>query len=380
MTIEAFRNQYRRFFADKMQAGAESNNNAVLSFRLIVNKQIFKMKLKQIFRKTFRVILPLLLGCLLLWYLYQGQDFGEMMEVAKKGVRYDILLFSLLFGLGGNIFRGLRWGLLIDSLGAHVKKKNVILAVLGNYAINMVLPRVGEIWRCGVTSKYEKIPFTRLIGTMLVDRVMDTVVVSLAFVIVFSFNLSFFSVYFSRNPEFVEGIYSMFSSVWMYAAILLFVAVVWFCMKKWEHLSFVKKIKDAILNIWEGIKCLWKLDRKALFVFQTLMIWGCYFLYFYITFYAFDFTCNSGIRTGLIVFLMGSIGVAVPIQGGIGVWHFMVISTLVTFGVSEVDAGAFALVVYTIQTVWTIITGLAGVFALPAVNRNRPADQISTGG
>ncbi|MDR0348039.1 MAG: flippase-like domain-containing protein [Tannerella sp.] len=338
------------------------------------------MKLKQIFRKTFRVILPLLLGCLLLWYLYQGQDFGEMMEVAKKGVRYDILLFSLLFGLGGNIFRGLRWGLLIDSLGAHVKKKNVILAVLGNYAINMVLPRVGEIWRCGVTSKYEKIPFTRLIGTMLVDRVMDTVVVSLAFVIVFSFNLSFFSVYFSRNPEFVEGIYSMFSSVWMYAAILLFVAVVWFCMKKWEHLSFVKKIKDAILNIWEGIKCLWKLDRKALFVFQTLMIWGCYFLYFYITFYAFDFTCNSGIRTGLIVFLMGSIGVAVPIQGGIGVWHFMVISTLVTFGVSEVDAGAFALVVYTIQTVWTIITGLAGVFALPAVNRNRPADQISTGG
>lgn len=68
---------------------------------------------------------------------------------------------------------------------------------------------------------------------------------------------------------------------------------------------------------------------------------------------------------------MSSISVAVPVQGGIGVWHFMVISTLVSFGVSEVDAGAFALVVYTIQTIWVIITGLVGVFALPVVNRNK---------
>lgn len=333
------------------------------------------MKLKQILRKTLRVVLPLFLGCLLLWYLYQGQDLSGMVEVAKKGVRYDIILFSLLFGLGGNIFRGLRWGLLIDSLGERVKKKNVVLAVLGNYAINLVLPRVGEIWRCGITSKYEHISFTKLVGTMLVDRVMDTVVVGLAAVFVFSFNIHFFSVYFSNNPEIVNGFYSMFTSAWMYVAILLFIGVVWLFLKKWGHLAFVKKIKEAVLNIWEGIKSLWKLERKILFFFQTLMIWICYFLYFYITFYAFDFTSTLGIRIGLIAFIMSSIGVAVPVQGGIGVWHFMVISTLVSFGVSETDAGAFALVVYTIQTIWIIITGLVGVFGLPIVNRKNAGSE-----
>lgn len=329
------------------------------------------MNFKQIFRKTIRVILPLFLGCLLLWYLYQGQDWGEMMKVVKKGVRYDILLFSLVFGLAGNTFRGLRWGLLIDSLGERVKKKNVILAVLGNYAINLVLPRIGEIWRCGVTSKYEQIPFTKLVGTMLVDRVMDTIVVGLVATIVFSFNFSFISTYFSNNPEFVDGFNAMFSSVWMYVGILLLVLTVWLFFKKWGHIAFVQKVKEAILNIWEGIKSLWKLERKVLFIFQTMMIWICYFLYFYITFYAFDFTAHLGFRIGLIAFIMSSIGVAVPVQGGIGVWHFMVISTLVSFSVSEVDAGAFALVVYTIQTIWIIITGLVGVFALPVVNRNK---------
>lgn len=329
------------------------------------------MNFKQIFRKTIRIILPLFLGCLLLWYLYQGQDWGEMMKVVKKGVRYDILLFSLIFGLAGNTFRGLRWGLLIDSLGERVKKKNVVLAVLGNYAINLVLPRIGEIWRCGVTSKYEQVPFTKLVGTMLVDRVMDTIVVGLVATIVFSFNFSFISTYFSNNPEFVDGFNAMFSSVWMYVGILLLVLTIWLFFKKWGHIAFVQRVKEAILNIWEGIKSLWKLERKVLFIFQTMMIWICYFLYFYITFYAFDFTAHLGFRIGLIAFIMSSIGVAVPVQGGIGVWHFMVISTLVSFSVSEVDAGAFALVVYTIQTIWVIITGLVGVFALPVVNRNK---------
>lgn len=328
------------------------------------------MNLKQFLRKTLRILLPLFLGCLLLWYLYQGQDFGEMMSVVKKGVRYDILLFSLLFGLGGNVFRGLRWGLLIDSLGERVKRKNVVLAVLGNYAINLVLPRVGEVWRCGVTAKYEKVAFTKLVGTMLVDRVMDTVVVGLAATITFSLNLSFFSNYFSNHPEMVDGFYGMFSSVWMYLGLLLLITVIWVFFKRWGHLPFVRKVKEAILNIWEGIKSLWKIKYKVRFVFQTLMIWVCYFLYFYITFYAFDFTADLGIRIGLIAFIMSSIGVAVPVQGGIGVWHFMVISTLVSFGVSETDAGAFALVVYTIQTIWVVITGLFGVFALPVVNRN----------
>ncbi|MDR1746479.1 MAG: flippase-like domain-containing protein [Tannerella sp.] len=330
------------------------------------------MNLKQCIRKTLRVVLPLALGCVLLWYLYKDQNLGEMVAVIKKGVRYDIILFSLVFGLLANVVRGYRWGLLTDSLGGQrVKRFNLIFSVLGMYAINMALPRVGEIWRCGVISKYDKVPFTKLIGTLLVDRVMDTLVVGLMTLCIFVFNIRFFTHYFSKNPELLANITSMFTSVWMYVAIVIIILIIWLLFTKWGHLSIIQKGKGVLLNIWEGIKSLWKMEHKFRFFLQTLMIWGGYFLYFYITFYAFGFTHNLGLRIGLIVFTMSSLSMALPVQGGIGVWHFMVISTMVSFGVLETDASAYALVVYTMQTTWTVFVGLVGIAALPVKNREK---------
>ncbi|MEG1544549.1 MAG: lysylphosphatidylglycerol synthase transmembrane domain-containing protein, partial [Tannerellaceae bacterium] len=129
------------------------------------------MDFKYILRTILKIFLPLAFGCLLLWFLYRKMDVSEIMHVIKDGVRYDIILLSLFFGLGANVVRGLRWGLLISSLGERFKMSNIIYAVLGNYAVNLVLPRVGEVWRCGVITKYEKISFTKLLGTLLIDRV-----------------------------------------------------------------------------------------------------------------------------------------------------------------------------------------------------------------
>ena len=329
------------------------------------------MDVKQIIGKTIRILLPLILGCLLLWYLYKDQDWGEMASVIKQGIRFDIILFSLIFGMIGNGARGFRWGLLIDSLGERVKRSNVVLSVFGNYAINMVLPRVGEIWRCGIVSKYERIKFTKLFGTLLVDRIMDLAVVSILTVSLFVFNISFFKKYFSNNPDMLQGIFAMFSSVWMYIGLAALVVVIWLFFTKWGHISFVQKGRQAMLNVWEGIKSLWKMEHKVRFLVQTLLIWGGYFCYFYITFYAFDFTRDLGVRIGLIAFAMSSIGVAVPIQGAIGVWQFMVISTLVCFGVAEADAAIFAIVVYAIQTIWIVILGLISILALPIINKEK---------
>jgi uncharacterized membrane protein YbhN (UPF0104 family) len=329
------------------------------------------MDLKHFLRRTIRILLPLALGCILLWYLYKDQDFSKMMFIVKKGVRFDIILFSLIFGLGANIARGYRWGLLIDSLGEKVKRINVVLSVFGNYAINMALPRVGEIWRCGEVAKHEKVSFAKLLGTMLVDRVMDTIVVGLLTVLLFIFNIGFFKRYFADNPIVLEGFLSMFTSVWMYIGLASVVVVIWLLFTRWGHAKVVQKGKGAVLNIWEGIKSLWKMEHKIRFFIQTLLIWGGYFCYFYVTFYAFEFTRDLGPRIGLIAFTMSSLGVAVPVQGGIGVWHFMVISTLICFGVADSDAASFAFIVYATQNMWIIIVGLVSIVALPIINKEK---------
>ncbi|MDR0844747.1 MAG: flippase-like domain-containing protein [Tannerella sp.] len=336
------------------------------------------MNFEQFIRKTVRIVVPLALGFLLLWYLYRDQDLEEMMNIIKKGVRYDILLFSLIFGLGANVARGYRWGLLIDSLGVRSRRMNDVLAVLGNYAINMVLPRIGEIWRCGIITKYEKTSFSKLLGTLLVDRVMDTLVVALVACCVFAFNIHFFSQFYSENPTIVDGVYSILSSVWTYVFIGGIIVVFWLLFTRWKHLKIIQKTKEFIQNIWIGIQSLWKMKHKTRFFVETCLIWGGYFLYFYVTFFAFDFTRDLGVRIALIAFVMSSIGVAVPVQGGIGVWHFMVIATLTYFGVNKNDAGAFAMVVFTVQTVWVVVCGLAGIFALPVVNRkNQSVKELS---
>lgn len=329
------------------------------------------MNYKKLLSTTIKVFLPLLLGLLLLWFLYRKMDFSEIWLVIKKGVRYDILFLSLIFGLFANIVRGFRWGLLIRSIGEKFKTINIVYAVLGNYAINYVLPRVGEVWRCGIVTKYEKIPFTKLIGTLLIDRMSDTFTVGLLTCFIFVFNLSFFKNFFARNPELLEGFQENFSLLWLIVGVVIFVAAIWFTFYRFGHLTLIQKAKGMLSNIWEGMKSVWLLKKKFLFIIQTLLIWGGYFLFFYITFYAFDFTSVLGVRIGLIAFTMSSIAVAVPIQGGIGPWHFMVISTLMIFGVNENDAAAFALVVHTIQTIWTALCGLFAIIALPIVNKEK---------
>ena len=330
------------------------------------------MDFKQIFRKVIQILLPLALGIILLWYLYRNQDISEIMRIMKKDVNYGILLFSLIFGLLGNLFRGLRWALLIDSLGKRVSRKNTIFAVWGNYAINMALPRVGEIWRCGIISKYEKTSFTKLLGTLFVDRIMDTAVVALLTLCLCVFNIKFFTNFFAENPPaFIKTVSTISSSIWTYIIIAVCAITVWLVFVKLKHLTIVRKAEEIMKNIWEGVKSLWKIERKMMFFVQTIAIWVCYFLYFYVTFFAFGFTEGLGIRIALIAFAMSSIGVAVPVQGGIGVWHFMVISTFVAFGVNSNDAAAFAFLVFAIQTAWVVLVGLFGIAALPVINKSR---------
>ena len=335
------------------------------------------MDFKSILRTFVKVVLPLGFCYQLLWWLFREMDLTEILNVIRHGVRYDIILFSLLFGLFANIVRGLRWGLLIETLGVRFKRSNAVNAVLGNYAVNLVLPRVGEVWRCGIVAKYDKISFSKLLGTLLIDRVSDTIMVGTITLFIFIFNLDFFISFFAKNPALLEGFHAMLNSIWIYALVIGLAIMVWLVLKYMSHFTLVRKAKELLLNVWAGMKSIWLMDKKWLFLVQTLLIWSGYFCYFYITFYAFDFTRELGIGVGLIAFTMSSIGVAVPVQGGIGPWHFMVIATLVCFGVNENDAAAFALVVHTVQTVWTGLCGLGGIVALPLTNKTARAASIT---
>lgn len=335
-----------------------------------IKQDIENKKTSNKWRSVAKIIIPLALGGILLWLVYRKMDFSAIGKIVQNGVNYYIIAFSLLFGLIANCIRGLRWQLLIEPLATpHPRKINAILTTLGNYTVNMALPRAGELWRCAEESRYEKIPFSVLLGTLFMDRIMDLVMVGLITVcIMFGFQ-GFFSAFFERNPELTQGIFTIFSSIWLYVGIVGFALILFLLYKFCSHVKIVKKGIDLLSRILKGLHSIWHMEHKWLFILYSILLWVGYFFFFYTTFFAFEFTRDLGFGVGLISFAMSSIAVAAPVQGGVGPWHFMVISSLVAFGVTKEDAGAFALVVHTTQTIWTTLVGFVAIGLLPFINK-----------
>jgi uncharacterized protein (TIRG00374 family) len=320
--------------------------------------------------KISKILIPLLLGIVILYFLYRKTDFNELWSDIKE-TNWLILAFSLIFGLAGNIFRGLRWDLLVRPLGYQPKTSNLVYAVLGNYAINFALPRAGEIWRCGVISKQEKVPFAKLVGTLIIDRVFDVIMVILFILVTFACNVKVF--YKNRHlfnlPEFL-------SSPVLYSGILLIVVVCIATLFFFKENSLVKKIREFIFSLWKDMLLVWRMKEKTRFILYSFGIWIAYFLYFYITFYAFSFTSHLGIAAGLFVFTLGSISMSIPSNGGLGPWQAAVVVGLCAFRVNKTQATAFATAVFAFQSIWLVLCGLFGIAMLSIKKENNSQKQV----
>lgn len=333
-----------------------------------VNSNAFKSLLKTLF--------SLSLGLLIVWAMYRNTDVGELWHIIKSA-NIGVIASSLIFGLIGNYIRGLRWELFVNSLGYHPPRASLVYATLGNYAVNFVLPRAGDVWRCGVVSRYDKIPFAKTLETFLVDKMMD-IIAGLAIIFIsIALYIDFFVSYLRDNSEITDGFMSVFSSAWIQVGLVFLLVAGILMFTVFRKSSFMDKIRKFFSTLKYDLKLISKMKEKKRIIIYTILVWFCFYLYFYICFYAFDFTKELGPLAGLIVFAMTNIGISVPVQGGIGPWHFVVISSLLIFGVTEKEALAFAGAVFIIQSVWQILYGLFGVLAMPYVKREETSSEKS---
>jgi uncharacterized protein (TIRG00374 family) len=335
-------------------------------------------KFKPISIQIFKTLVPLSFGLFVFWLIFRTLDFKEMLTIVQKDVNFYIIALSLPFGLFGNIMRALRWRLLIYPLGYRPKISNLIYSFLGNYAVNLAIPRLGEVWRCTMINRYERIPFTALFGTMITDRLFDLLPVGFIAVIAFILNVPYFDRFFTQNPDIFNNFHAVITSIWMYAGLVIILLIILLSFTLFKEQTFIKKTKRSLLNIWEGIISISQMKDKWMFIFYTCMIWLGYFLYFYICFFAFPFTKELGLNCALIVFALSSISMTIPVQGGIGAWHFVVIAAFAGFGLSRIDAGAFAFCVHTIQAIiFTGLIGLVGILALPLANKEKKIRKLT---
>lgn len=331
-----------------------------------MNQGIAKLK------TSLRLVLPLALGLLLLWLLYQNLEWKDIEQVLRSRVNYTALAVSLIFGLVANTLRGLRWHLLVQPIvprqEARPRLINAIATVLGSYTINMGIPRAGELWRCAEYKRREGFAFSELFGTLINDRLADIFSLFLILSAVVLAYRDFFLGFFSENPQQILQLKQASSSPWLYiaAAVAILLAVgVGVSLRR----SPQNRLSRIIRSVLSGIASIRAMKQSGLFICYSVLIWACYFLAFYTTFFAFPFTKELGPHVALIAFAMSSLSALAPVQAGMGPWHFMVITTLVSYGISRSDAGVFALIVHTTQTLWITLVGLIAILALPAINR-----------
>jgi uncharacterized protein (TIRG00374 family) len=320
--------------------------------------------MRQKLGQVLKVTIPLLLGIVILYFLYRKTDFQELWTNIRDA-NWAILTFSLLFGLAGNICRGLRWEFLIQPLGYHPKRSNLIYAVLGNYAVNFAIPRAGEIWRCGIIHQKEKIPFPKLIETLLIDRFFDPImmlfIIALALILntkVFLQNLHQFHI-----PEWLTSWY-------VYVGLVAVVAVFIACLLIFKENFIVKKIREILKMAKDDLNLVWKMPTKTQFILYSFGIWTGYFLCFYVAFFAFDFTTFLGFPAALFIFVLGSLSMVIPSNGGLGPWQAAVVFGLCIFFVSKSQAEAFAIGVFVFQSLWQVLCGLFGIMML-SFQRNK---------
>lgn len=311
----------------------------------------------------------LALGAFLLWIIFKDADVNEIKEILSNDFKYSWVIISLVIGLISHISRTIRWKLLIKPTGHDPGIANTFLSVMVGYLANMALPRMGEIVRCSVMSRYEKISVSTLIGTVVFERAIDVVVLLLITLVAFFTQVQVFVDFFKAHPEMSENLAAFISSPWLFAVIggliLIFVAGHLFMKRS----SGYKRVKQILGNIWKGLTSIKNMERKWAFIFHSFFIWICYFLMNYTIFFAFDFTSHFGPFVGLFVFIMGSYGMIAPVQGGFGPWHIMTIAALTLYGVGESESQAFALVAHESMTLMIILVGFLSLIALPIVNR-----------
>jgi glycosyltransferase 2 family protein len=321
------------------------------------------------------------IGVLVFWWVYKDEPLDKY-KVAFGNLNYFWIVVSLVFSVLSQISRAMRWNMLIKPLGYEPKLYNSYLSVLILYFVNLLLPRAGEVFRCTILSKYEKIPFTKLAGTVFVERMADLItLLILAFIILLSQSSVFIS-FFNTHPEVKQNLFELFSTrnIILGLSFIAFLVVIFMVFryffkknKTQKGTTLLKKMRLMKQNFISGIKSISKLENKWLFIGHTIFIYLMWLFMLYVIFLAYEPTRHLSLQTGMITFLMGGLAMLAPVQGGIGPWHFMVYETLFIYGIDKADGKVFALIAHASTNLVYLVFGLIALLIIPLVNKTRKA-------
>ena len=303
--------------------------------------------MKKYFFTFLQYAIPLLLAVLLMRFLLAQVSMEQLVSTFREA-NYGWVVLSWGLAVVAHLSRAYRWKLLLEPLGYHPKLQNTFVAVMVGYFANFALPRIGEVARCSVLKSTDNIPFNSSFGTVVAERVFDLVMLLLfiGITVLLEFNkLNIFFTDFLATR--MTGYQQLLDKTWLVLVILsgffvILAVTCWIFSEKILQLTLVKKGLLFVSGIWKGVISVKDLEKKWEFVFHTFFIWMLYYFMIYVLFFALPQTSALTWRAGFVIFVVGSFGMAAPVQGGIGTFHLLVSQALIFYGLTQQDGISLA--------------------------------------
>lgn len=323
--------------------------------------------MKDTFRKILKYTLSVTIAFVLLWFSFRDVEWSEFAE-GLKSCRWGFIAASMAAGAFAFWLRGLRWRQLLLPIDPQTTRATTFNGVnIGNIS-NFVFPRIGEFVRCGVIVRRTTATYDKVLGTVVLERSWELLVMLLMLAIVVVAGFERFGTFF------VEEIWTPMSqkfNMWWMAAVLLVLmaAAVYIVWKFRERNGFCAKVWGVFRGIFQGFSSCLRMDKKWLFFAYTAFIWVIYWLMAACSMWAAPFLDHLDIVDALFLSLVGGLGFAVPVPGGIGAFHFIIgLALSAVYGIPMETGIIYATISHTSQAITQIAFG-AGSYAYEALKK-----------
>lgn len=294
----------------------------------------------------------------------------QMILDAFKSANYFWLFLLMFIGLASNFFRAQRWRLLLRPIGYNPNYWNTFSAVMAMFFFNLLFPRLGELMRCTILYRYEKVPVEKSIGTMVLERIIDLVCILILGVIILLFEYQRFYVFFAEIAAKINFIKVGIAVV--IATIAGIIAFYFLNKKKAIHNEIVREehvIIAKLKGLWQGLISIKDLKERWEFIFHTFAIWICYILMPYFGFKCMEETAGLGLTAAMAAVFFGGFAMVLT-QGGVGAFQIVIQKILVAYGIGEIIGLSYGWISWTVQTASVIIAGILSLIFLAVYNKD----------
>lgn len=315
-------------------------------------------------------------GIFLIWWQFNKMTAEQIakFKFALSNANYGLLVPVIFMALASHFSRSIRWRILMAPMGYKPSIFNTFGVTMVGYLANSFVPRLGEILKCTMLGKYEKIPVQKLIGTVVIERLFDIccyfVIILITVLIQYKLVGNFVSIELAKIIHNNIGLPIWAKSLLLIVAIFLVIYLLRFIIRKYSASGFIKRLRNFIIGLREGVASIKNLQKRGWFLFHTLFIWSMYLLQIYVGFSAIQDVAHLGLDAACSVLTLATLAMIIT-PGGLGTFPTAIFLVLSLYKIDPSTGEAFGWLMWGTTTFIILFFGFICVGVLFFINKKK---------